>query len=119
MSGGLSTSDIVGIAVGVPSGVLALLSTVIAFCAWKFPKSPPGRIGTAVRDWVVSGRGGDARGGDARGSKKARAGDAHAGDATVRIATGGIAKGGTGRGGDAEGEDATGGTAFGGNASAV
>ncbi|KAI1182546.1 hypothetical protein F5B17DRAFT_419923 [Nemania serpens] len=76
-STGLSTSDIVAVAVAVPSGVIALLSVIIAFCAWRYPKSPIGKIGKSVQRVV---RGGDAHGGHATGSD-ARGGDAHAGDA--------------------------------------
>ncbi|KAK0614012.1 hypothetical protein B0T14DRAFT_539645 [Immersiella caudata] len=36
-STGLSTSDIIGIAVGVPSAVIALAAAIIALLAWKRP----------------------------------------------------------------------------------
>jgi hypothetical protein len=36
-SEGLSRSDIIGIAVGVPSGVIALIGVIIAFLAWRYP----------------------------------------------------------------------------------
>ncbi|KAL7928638.1 heterokaryon incompatibility protein domain-containing protein [Trichoderma chlorosporum] len=49
-SGSLSAEDIAGIAVGVPSALLALASLVIALLAWRFPKSPVGRV---VRERVL------------------------------------------------------------------
>ncbi|KAK3392728.1 hypothetical protein B0H63DRAFT_515947 [Podospora didyma] len=100
----LSVSDIVGIAVGVPTGVMALVSAIIAFCAWRYPRSPVGQVGTAVLDRVVSIRGGDARGG--RGRK--RGGDARGGDVNISYA-----------GGGGGGNHAIGGMAAGGRASAV
>jgi len=36
-SKGLGPSDIIGIAVGVPSGVLAMIGVIIAFLAWRYP----------------------------------------------------------------------------------
>ncbi|GAW16486.1 hypothetical protein ANO14919_059150 [Xylariales sp. No.14919] len=33
----LSTSDIIAIAVGVPSGIFALFGVFVAFLAWKYP----------------------------------------------------------------------------------
>jgi hypothetical protein len=100
----LGTADIVGLAVGVPAGVLALVTAVIAFCAWRYPKTPVGQLGVTVHDRLVAVRGGDARGGDYYGRKGGRAGDAHGGDVNISIA---------------DGQEATGGTAVGGRASAV
>ncbi|KAK5663997.1 hypothetical protein OQA88_210 [Cercophora sp. LCS_1] len=118
LGGVLGTSDIVGIAVGVPSGVLALLSAIISFCAWKYPKSPVGQLGTAVRDRFARARGGDARGGDVSGDR-AQAGDAYGGHATASVTDGAVAHGGSARGGDATGRQARGGAAFGGDAAVV
>ncbi|KAI0102448.1 hypothetical protein GGR51DRAFT_527424 [Nemania sp. FL0031] len=36
-SEGLDTSDIVGIAVGVASGVIALVGVLVAYMAWRYP----------------------------------------------------------------------------------
>ncbi|KAK4680124.1 hypothetical protein QC764_210290 [Podospora pseudoanserina] len=45
---GLSTSDVVGIAVGVPTAVLALMGLVIATLAWKYPKGSAAKIQNAI-----------------------------------------------------------------------
>ncbi|KAI1345608.1 hypothetical protein F5Y01DRAFT_300043 [Xylaria sp. FL0043] len=34
---GLDTSDIIGVAVGVTSGVIALVGVLVAFVAWRYP----------------------------------------------------------------------------------
>ncbi|GAB1318330.1 hypothetical protein MFIFM68171_08540 [Madurella fahalii] len=114
----LDTSDIIGIAVGVPSGILALISAIIAFCAWKYPKSSIRNLGNSVRDQFVRVWGGDARGGDASGDM-AYAGDAYGGQSTVPVTGGAVAHGGSARGGDATGREARGGAAIGGHGAAV
>ena len=126
---GLSTSDIVGIAVGIPSGLLALVGVVISFCAWKYPKTPVGQLGSAIRRQLLV-RGGDARGGDAQGPR-ARGGNARGGDANVdanrnadtsiirdiekQEREGGV-RGGNAQGGNARGQNVRGGDAHGGDA---
>ncbi|KAK4175700.1 hypothetical protein QBC36DRAFT_388014 [Triangularia setosa] len=45
---GLSTSDIVGITVGVPAAVLALIGVIIATLAWKYPKGSAAKIKNTV-----------------------------------------------------------------------
>ena len=137
-SGGLATSDIIGIAIGVPSGVLALVGVAISFCAWQFPDSRIGKAGVAIGN-RFSVRGGDAFGGDASGAG-ARGGNARGGSASGRGAqpedsqdddagTHGTydieanaeseAKGGDARGGNAYGNSAAGGNARGGDARAM
>ncbi|KAK5657974.1 hypothetical protein OQA88_2527 [Cercophora sp. LCS_1] len=138
-SSGLSTSDIVGLAVGIPSGVLALLGAIISFCAWKYPATPIGKLGSAIRH-QLSVRGGDARGGDAHG-EGAHGGDAEGGSAhlgtgsDVPDTTNGVGEknreqdqqpqlgmevlGGDARGGDAYGQNVHGGAAHGGSAVAA
>ncbi|KAJ8132006.1 hypothetical protein O1611_g1617 [Lasiodiplodia mahajangana] len=54
---GLVTSDIITIAVGLPAGVLALFSVIIAFYAWQYPKSPLGVVGNSVRGVIQVGAG--------------------------------------------------------------
>ncbi|GAP92454.1 hypothetical protein SAMD00023353_7900020 [Rosellinia necatrix] len=112
-TGGLDTQDIIGIALGVPAGVFAFISVIIAFYAWRYPRSPIGKVGKSVQRVV---RGGNARGGNAQGTTTARGGDATAGSVTLKgdaqsLAAGGNAHGGHGvatgeaRGGDARGGD--------------
>ncbi|KAL2074821.1 hypothetical protein VTL71DRAFT_8600 [Oculimacula yallundae] len=79
-SEGLATSDIIGIAVGVPSGLLALAAVIVSFCAWQFPESRIGRAGVTIGS-RFSILGGHAQGGEARGDG-ARGGDAEAGSAS-------------------------------------
>ncbi|KAF3005264.1 hypothetical protein E8E14_006413 [Neopestalotiopsis sp. 37M] len=109
----LDTSDIIGIAVGVTSGVIALFGVVIAYCSWRYPKSPVGRVGNSVTNTV---RGGVAHGGHAFGWK-ARGGHAHGGDARLGGAEEVDALAGEAYGGNGVAlRDATGGDAYGGNA---
>lgn len=132
-SPGLPISAIVGIAVGIPSGVLALVGVIITFCAWRYPKTPVGRLGSAVRN-QFSVRGGDARGGDAHGTEahggNAKGGDARAAtnrnvdnpashDVEKQQQSGTELRGGNARGGDAYGQNVYGGSAYGGSASAT
>ncbi|KAI0008141.1 hypothetical protein F4779DRAFT_588547 [Xylariaceae sp. FL0662B] len=128
----LSASDITGIVVGAVSGALTAVGLVISFCAWKFPKTPVGRLGNRIGK-RLSLKGGNARGGDAAGTV-ANAGSAKGGDVLKRSNTGtrngsqdadgvdentGSFVGGDARGGDAVGRDATGGNASGGGVSFV
>ena len=126
-SGGLATSDIIGIAIGVPSGVLALVGIIFSYCAWQYPATPIGRVGNTILQ-QFSVRGGDARGGDAQGSgahggnatgENAIGGNAVGGNAVGGYASVGQIRGGTGLGGDATGRNARGGRSFGGQASMV
>lgn len=66
---GMSTSDVVGIVVGIVSAIIALVGVFIAYCTWQNPKSPAGRLGTSISKYlpVHSIRGGDGRGGHATG----------------------------------------------------
>ncbi|KAI6088380.1 hypothetical protein F4821DRAFT_234420 [Hypoxylon rubiginosum] len=107
----LETSDIIGIAVGIPSGIFALISIIIAFCAWRYPKSPIGKVGHSIGNIV----GGNARGGHAWG-KAARGGDAYGGYLSMRGSTEAFGRGGDGVGGNATAtNEATGGAGYGGN----
>jgi hypothetical protein len=113
--GHLDSGSIIGIAIGVPSAVLAFISLVIGFCAWKYPQSPPGQVGHSIAQHLPSIKGGFFRGGDAHGYK-ARAGDAHGtnieieGDPGARDIEGGEAQGGKASGTEVEAGDAYGGT---------
>jgi len=62
----LGTSDIIGIAVGVPSVLIACLSLIVGFCTWKRPRSSVGQFGNAVARQAVKIRGKSIRGGDSR-----------------------------------------------------
>ena len=130
-SGGFNTSDIIGIAVGIPSGVFALVAVIISFCAWRYPNTRIGKVGTRIGK-QFSVRGGDARGGDATGpgahGGNAVGGNAYAdkhghdrihqmqGTLDTEAQYGTETKGGSGRGGDAYGNYATGGSGQGGPA---
>jgi hypothetical protein len=114
-SGGLATSDIIGIAIGVPSAVLASISAIIAFMAWKYPTTAVGELGNSIGKRFTI-RGGDAHGAKAYG-RKVRGGDAYAGPATGAGVAGLDVVGGTAYGGKVVGTGA-GGDAYGGSASA-
>lgn len=118
---GLSASDITGIVVGAVSAVLTTIGLIIAFCAWKYPRTPVGWVG----NWIakrMTPTGGNARGGDATGSV-ANGGSAIGGDVVVDVFHGGYngfeGRGGDARGGDAAGITARGGMAIGGTVSSV
>ncbi|KAI9904939.1 hypothetical protein N3K66_001468 [Trichothecium roseum] len=135
----LSPADITGISVGVVSSLLTLGGLGISLCAWKYPSSPAGRLGTAIHHRLLL-RGGDASGGDAHGIETARGGAAQGGDigGVSRVLASdssnssnrgsgqkglqpgmahGTFAGGNATGGVATGREATGGNAQGGNVS--
>lgn len=137
---GLSTSDIIGLVVGVVSAVIALTSAFIAYCTWQYPNSRIGNVGANISK-SLSIRGGEGRGGHATGPgarggpgmggsgnahlvrPKFPPGRAHPdrgnGDIEAQVLRGvGDVKvhGGTGSGGDAEGVGAQGGAGIGGAA---
>ncbi|KAI1254986.1 hypothetical protein MGN70_003049 [Eutypa lata] len=136
----LSASDITGIVVGAVSGLLTSIGLIITFCAWKYPRTPAGRLGARIGK-QLSLKGGHARGGDATGTVAsggcARGGDiftgregCHDNETTVRSEwqnsgdgfnrTNSGFWGGDARGGDAVGSsNAIGGSASGGGVSFV